>query len=114
MQGKICLVTGATDGIGMAAARALLQAGATVIVHGRDPVKTGRVVKELDGFGELDTVLADFASLDAVSAMAAEVQDRFGKLDVLVNNAGLLTDHRQMSRDGFELTFAVNYLAPFY
>lgn len=113
MQGKICLVTGATDGIGMAAARALLQAGATVIVHGRDPVKTGRVVKELDGFGELDTVLADFASLDAVSAMAAEVQDRFGKLDVLVNNAGLLTDHRQMSRDGFELTFAVNYLAPF-
>jgi NAD(P)-dependent dehydrogenase (short-subunit alcohol dehydrogenase family) len=113
MQGKLCLVTGATDGIGKATARALLRAGATVIVHGRDPDKTGRVAEELHGCGELHTILADFASLDAVSAMAVQLRQRFGKLDVLVNNAGLLTDHRQLSKDGYELTFAVNYLAPF-
>ena len=112
MQGKCCLVTGATDGIGKATARALLQAGAVVILHGRDPVKTGNVAEELRDSGELHTVLADFASLEGVAAMAAELRQRFGGLDVLVNNAGLLTDHRQTSTDGFELTFAVNYLAP--
>ena len=113
MQNKLCLVTGATDGIGKAAARALLQAGASVILHGRDPVKTGRVVAELCEHGDLDSVIADFASLDAVGKMAVEVRQRFGKLDVLINNAGLLTDHRQSGQDGFELTFAVNYLAPY-
>jgi NAD(P)-dependent dehydrogenase (short-subunit alcohol dehydrogenase family) len=113
MQNKLCLVTGATDGIGKAAARALLQAGATVIVHGRDPVKTEQVAKELRGSGKLHTVLADFSSLDAVRGMAVEVQERYGRLDVLINNAGVLTDHRQLSCDGFELTFAVNYLAPY-
>jgi len=113
MQNKLCLVTGATDGIGKAAARALLQTGVSVILHGRDPVKTGRVVAELSEYGDLDSVIADFASLDAVGKMAVELRQRFGKLDILINNAGLLTDHRQLSQDGFELTFAVNYLAPY-
>ena len=61
----------------------------------------------------MHVLLADFARLDEVHALADSVIDRFGRLDVLVNNAGLLTDHRQLSHDGFELTFAVNYLAPF-
>ena len=113
MQGKLCLVTGATDGIGRATARALLQAGATVVMHGRDPVKTGQVFKELREYGDVHTLIADFSSHDAVSRMAVEVQQRFAKLDVLINNAGLLTDHRQLSKDEFELTFAVNYLAPY-
>jgi NAD(P)-dependent dehydrogenase (short-subunit alcohol dehydrogenase family) len=113
MQGKLCLVTGATDGIGKASARALLDAGATVIVHGRNPAKTRNAVEELGTYGDVHSVLADFASLAAVSQMAVEVQQRFGRLDVLINNAGLLTDHRQLGQDGFELTFAVNYLAPY-
>lgn len=110
------LVTGATDGIGKATALALAQRGSPVILHGRDPDKTERVCNELRETTDndrLSAILADFASLDDVSTLAARVRRDFPGLKVLINNAGLLTDHRQLSRDGFEMTFAVNYLAPF-
>ncbi len=116
MDAATYLITGATDGIGKATALALAKTGATVILHGRDRAKTSRALAELraaTGNRQLHTVLADFASLDQVAALADEIQTDFGTLNVLINNAGLLTDHRQLSRDGFELTFAVNYLAPF-
>lgn len=109
------LVTGATDGIGRATALALARQGAAVILHGRDPAKLAAAHAEIQshsGNDELHTVVADFASLAAVAALADEVRGRFTGLRVLINNAGLLTDHRQVSADGFELTFAVNYLAP--
>lgn len=111
------LVTGATDGIGRATALALARRGATVIVHGRDPAKLDATLGVLRAGAAsgatLHAVLADFASLDAVAALADRVRRDFPGLAVLVNNAGLLTDHRQLSADGFELTFAVNHLAPF-
>jgi NAD(P)-dependent dehydrogenase (short-subunit alcohol dehydrogenase family) len=110
------LVTGATDGIGKATALALARRGAGVVLHGRDPDKLAAVHADLraaTGNRDLHPVLADFASLDQVAALAAALARDFPRLAVLVNNAGLLTDHRQLSRDGFELTFAVNYLAPF-
>jgi len=110
------LITGATDGIGKALALALAQQGATVVLHGRNPDKLAATVTELraaTGNEQLHTVLADFSSLAQVAAMADEVSERFSALNVLINNAGHLTDHRQLSADGFELTFAVNYLAPF-
>jgi len=116
MQGKVCLVTGATNGIGKATAHALAFAGATLVIHGRDPVKTERTQAELkasSGNSDIHSLLADFASLTEVSALARDFKQRFFSLDVLINNAGLLTDHRQLSQDGFELTFAVNHLAPF-
>jgi retinol dehydrogenase-12 len=110
------LITGATDGIGKAAALALAKTGATVVIHGRDPAKTAAALQEIKvatANDKLHTVLADFASLEQVAGMADEVSSRFPELNVLINNAGHLTDHRQLSADGFELTFAVNYLAPF-
>jgi NAD(P)-dependent dehydrogenase (short-subunit alcohol dehydrogenase family) len=110
--GKLCLVTGATDGIGKALARRLLQAGAGVILHGRNAEKMAATVAELDQYGEVYPLQADFSSLDQVRNLADIIAAQFGQLDVLVNNAGLLTDKRQLSQDGFELTFAVNYLAP--
>lgn len=116
MAGRVCLVTGATSGIGRATAEALAQAGATLVVHGRDAGKTKALVAELTALaagGEIHGLLADFASLDQVRALALQVVERFDTLHVLINNAGLLTDRRQTSRDGFELTFAVNHLAPF-
>ena len=116
MNGSTCLVTGATDGIGKATALALAQIGATVIMHGRDPAKAARALADVQAATrnlQVHTVLADFASLGEVAGLADRVQQDFGGLNVLINNAGLLTDHRQLSRDGFELTFAVNYLAPF-
>ncbi len=110
------LVTGATDGIGKATALALAERGETVIVHGRNPAKLEATLAELraaSGNHRLHGALADFASLAEVAALAKQVRAGFPGLTVLINNAGLLTDHRQLSADGHELTFAVNYLAPF-
>lgn len=110
------LVTGATDGIGRALAHALAARGATVIMHGRSDAKLAAAVaevREATGNEAVHSVLGDFASLESVRQLAAEVAERFPSLNVLVNNAGHLTDHRQTSADGYELTFAVNYLAPF-
>ena len=110
------LVTGATDGIGKAVALALAERGACVILHGRNPAKLEATLAELRAATDnaaLHPVLADFASLTDVAALAHRVRTEFPGLNVLINNAGLLTDHRQPSVDGFEMTFAVNYLAPF-
>ncbi len=109
------LVTGATDGIGKATALALARQGVRVIVHGRNPDKLAATLEALRaevGSGAFHPALADFAALGDVASLAARIRTDFPDLAVLINNAGLLTDHRQSSADGFELTFAVNYLAP--
>lgn len=110
------LVTGATDGIGKATAMALAGQGARVIVHGRNPGKLEAVVGEIraaTGNPALYPVPGDFASLDSVAQLGRRVRRDFPDLHVLINNAGLITDHWQETVDGFELTFAVNCLAPF-
>ena len=116
------LVTGATDGLGRGVALDLLARGATVIVHGRDSTRLQLTVDELaEKTGRRDrirTALADFASLADVRRMAERVAADHDRLDALVNNAGIGTvvpggDRRQVSQDGNELRFAVNYLAPF-
>jgi NAD(P)-dependent dehydrogenase (short-subunit alcohol dehydrogenase family) len=115
MTAAVCLVTGASDGIGKATALALAGRGVEVVMHGRDAAKTGRAADEVraaSGNDRVSVVLADFASLGQVAGLADRIARDFGGLSVLINNAGLLTDHRQLSADGFELTFAVNYLAP--
>ena len=99
------LVTGATDGLGRALARELVQAGDTVLIHGRDPE---RGAQALDYTGASELFLADFASLDQVRALAAALPP----VDILVNNAGLgFGDGREESEGGLELRFQVNYLA---
>src|SRR2546423_717630 len=113
MQGKTVLVTGATDGLGRGLARELAAAGATVLIHGRDPDRI-RATREQVGSGR--TYQADFASLAAVDRMADRIVEEETRLDVLVNNAGIGTSipgggKRMESEDGYELRFAVNYLA---
>ncbi len=113
---KTILVTGASDGIGRAAARQLGERGARVLVHGRSPEKAARVAKELaveTGRDAFEPVAGDFARLDEVRALAADIEARFAPLDVLVNNAGIYARTYERSADGFELTLAVNQLAPF-
>lgn len=115
-RGKIILVTGSTDGMGREIARRLAAGGAHVIVHGRSEERGQALVKEISeaGAGTADFLAADFASLDAVRALADTVARRYPKLDVLVNNAGVLVSGgsaRRTSADGHELQFAVNYLA---
>lgn len=110
------LITGATDGLGKEAARKLAAQGARLILHGRSETKLLAVASDILAHSpdaRIDTILADFSSLAQVRAMAAKLNERYERLDVLVNNAGVLPLHRQTSADGFELTFAVNYLAPF-
>jgi NAD(P)-dependent dehydrogenase (short-subunit alcohol dehydrogenase family) len=116
MNGKICLVTGGTDGIGKATALGLAKLGATVVIVGRNAGKAGQVVEEIRAATQnphIEALLADFSSLAQVRALAENFKARYDRLDVLVNNAGLVTRDRELSDDGLELMFAVNYLAPF-
>lgn len=116
MEGKVCVVTGATAGIGRESALALARMGATVVIVARDAAKSARTVDEIEAAvanAKVDVVLADFASLAAVRVAAAEIGRRYGAVHVLVNNAGLANRLRTLSADGYELTFAVNHLAPF-
>jgi NAD(P)-dependent dehydrogenase (short-subunit alcohol dehydrogenase family) len=113
---RIALVTGASAGIGLYTALGLAGAGFRVILAGRDPgriERARRLVAERAVAGAAETALADFASLDAVRQLAETVLARHGRLDVLVNNAGLISRRYELSLDGYEMTVAVNHLAPF-
>jgi NAD(P)-dependent dehydrogenase (short-subunit alcohol dehydrogenase family) len=100
------LVTGATDGLGRAVARDLAARGLEVHVHGRSAGRASAVAEEIGAAG---VHLADFASLTDVRALA----EALPRVDVLVNNAGLISEERIVTGDGIELTFQVNHLAPF-
>ena len=111
-------LTGATSGIGLVTARALAEAGAALLIHGRDREKMRKLQAELSAPGrEVGSFIADLSSLEETARLAREVADKAGPLDVLINNAGVGTagdtKKRELSRDGHELRFAVNYLAPF-
>jgi NAD(P)-dependent dehydrogenase (short-subunit alcohol dehydrogenase family) len=117
----VILVTGSTDGLGKSTARDLAAAGATVLLHGRDPERGDAAVREIREETDNDRLhyyVADFSSLEEVHRLADEVAADHDRLDVLVNNAGIGAGRRgetsrDLSRDGYELRLAVNYLAPF-
>jgi NAD(P)-dependent dehydrogenase (short-subunit alcohol dehydrogenase family) len=113
---RIALVTGANAGIGLYTALGLVRAGFRVVMAGRDAARlerARRMVVERSGGARIEAVLADFASLAAVRGLADQVLTGYDRLDVLVNNAGLIAPRLQLSADGYELTLAVNHLAPF-
>ena len=118
MDGKVCLVTGATSGIGRATAHSLAARGARVVIVGRSPEKTAAVVaaiQQATGNQAVEGLLADLSSQRQVRALAAQVRQdgRYPQIDVLVNNAGGVFAARQETEDGLEMTFAVNHLAYF-
>jgi len=113
---RTILVTGSTDGIGKAAAKALARMGHRVLVHGKDPGRGRAVLREIRGEtpgAAPDLFTADLSALEGVRGLAAEVGDRYDRLDVLVNNAGVYRAERVITGDGLEVTFAVNLVAPF-
>jgi len=113
---RVALVTGGTAGIGLETARGLLRAGFRVIISGRDADRLVAARRELAPTHPatlVDTVRADFASLAEVRAMADTVLRQCERIDVLVNNAGFISGEYRTSADGYELTVAVNHLAPF-
>ena len=116
MQGKVCLVTGATSGIGKVTATALAYQGAEVIIAGRNQQKaedTLHQIKSETGNVTLQYLLADFSDLEQVRDLAAAFKERFSRLDILVNNAGAFFNTRRETPYGVEKTFLVNHLAPF-
>jgi NAD(P)-dependent dehydrogenase (short-subunit alcohol dehydrogenase family) len=116
MQGKVCLITGANSGIGKATALGLAHLGATVIMVCRDRTRgeaAQQEIKRRSGNEAVDLLLADLSWQQSVRELADTFQQRYGQLHVLINNAGSGFSQRQESVDGLEMTFAVNYLAPF-
>jgi NAD(P)-dependent dehydrogenase (short-subunit alcohol dehydrogenase family) len=113
---QVMLVTGATDGIGQQTALDLAKLGARVIVHGRRAEVARSVCTEIrsgSGNDRVDFLLADFSSLAQVRALADQVLQKYDRLDVLINNAGLYLMERLISVDGHEMMLAVNHLAHF-
>jgi NAD(P)-dependent dehydrogenase (short-subunit alcohol dehydrogenase family) len=116
LTGKTVLITGSTDGVGRLVARRLGEAGARVLAHGRDAARGAQVVSDIERAGGAAIFLrANLASLVEVRRLAETVKEATNRLDILINNAGIGTAGgiRQESADGFELRFAVNYLAGF-
>ncbi len=116
LHGRVVLVTGATSGLGLVATEQLATCGATVVLLGRDEVKTNRVrdeIAERTGSDSLTSVIADMSDLDAVRRAAATVLEQHDRLDVLIHNAGSLTATRQVSPQGTELTVASQVVGPF-
>jgi NAD(P)-dependent dehydrogenase (short-subunit alcohol dehydrogenase family) len=116
MQGKVCLVTGATSGIGLVTARELTRRGAHVVLVGRSPVRCEAAVQLLQEHaagGKVEALLADLSSLEQVRSLARQFHERHHRLDVLLNNAGGMWLRRELTADGLEMTFAVNHLAYF-
>jgi retinol dehydrogenase-12 len=116
MHGKICLVTGATSGIGRVTATALANKGATLVVVGRDPDRTQATVAQIQhdtGNPAITGLIAELSSQEQIAGLVTAFRNRFERLDVLVNNAGAIFNKRQLSVDGIEMTFALNHLAYF-
>ena len=113
---RTILVTGSTDGIGKATAKALARQGHRVLIHGRDREKGRAVLREIreeaDGT-TLDLFTADLSTLGGVRGLADQVGDRYDSLDVLINNAGVYMPERVLTGDRLETTFAVNLMTPF-
>ncbi len=116
MEGKICLVTGANSGIGKATSLGLARSGATAVMVCRTR-ETGEAamteVKAKSGSEKIYLMVADLASQLSVRRLARDFEGKFSNLHVLINNAGTYSTKRQVTADGIEMTFAVNYLARF-
>jgi NAD(P)-dependent dehydrogenase (short-subunit alcohol dehydrogenase family) len=112
----IAIVTGASSGIGLHTVLGLVRAGMPVVMVGRDRARTEaarRFVRERSGSDRIDVLLADFSRLAEVRRLADEILSAHDRIGLLINNAGLMSRRYRFSFDGFELTFAVNHLAPF-
>jgi retinol dehydrogenase 12 len=116
MTGKVCLITGATSGIGWETAHALATQGAMVALVGRDAERTRKAIDEIRASApnaQIESYLADLSAQEQVRRLAQEFQSRHDRLDVLINDAGAMFPTHRESVDGIEMTLALNHLAPF-
>jgi NAD(P)-dependent dehydrogenase (short-subunit alcohol dehydrogenase family) len=115
MEGKVCVISGATSGVGLAALRELAAGGAKCVIVARNREKAERVKAETDKKhgSDSDIVIADFASFVSVRAAADEISEKYPVIDVLINSAGVHSTKRIITSDGNELVFQVNHLSSF-
>jgi NAD(P)-dependent dehydrogenase (short-subunit alcohol dehydrogenase family) len=118
--GRVAVITGATSGLGLETARVLAQHGATVVLAARDPAKMAAAADRIraaksgsDQKGSVETAELDLASLESVRKAAADLAARFARLDLLINNAGVMMPPYSLTKDGFELQFGTNHLGHF-
>jgi NAD(P)-dependent dehydrogenase (short-subunit alcohol dehydrogenase family) len=114
--GRIAVITGATSGLGLETARVLAQHGAKVVLAARDPAKISAAeatIRATQPSAAVETAALDLASLESVRAAAADLTARFPRLDLLINNAGVMMPPYSLTRDGFELQFGTNHLGHF-
>jgi len=117
MNEQICLITGATDGIGKQTALGLAKKGYKIVIVGRNKNKTEAVKKEIEEFATgstVDYILADFTSLKQIHQLVETFKSRYTKLDVLINNIGIFAKERKLTEDGYEVMYQVNYLSQFF
>ena len=117
LSGKICLITGATAGIGKATALELAKRGATVVVIARSRQRgkpAQRYLREESGNDSIDLFYCDLSSLASIKQFAEAFKAKYSRLDCLINNAAIVPKNREFSLDGYEMQFAVNHLAPFF
>ncbi len=108
---KTILITGATDGIGELTAKMLAAQGHKVLLHGRNAAKLATVASQIDA--DTESYVADLSRIKEVQEMAADILAKHPKLDVLINNAGVLKAPQPRTPDGLDLRFVVNTLAPY-
>ncbi|ULC58203.1 SDR family NAD(P)-dependent oxidoreductase [Flaviramulus sp. BrNp1-15] len=113
---KTVIITGSTDGIGKLTALKLAKEGHTVYVHGRSEAKVNSVIKDIKEASNNQNIkglVADFSDLKAVSKLAEQIKNEIPKIDVLINNAGILKSKTAQNEDGLDIRLVVNYLAPY-
>jgi NAD(P)-dependent dehydrogenase (short-subunit alcohol dehydrogenase family) len=113
---KTILITGSTDGIGKLAAIKLSKEGHSIYVHGRHPEKLGATISEIKAITQnknTNGFVADFSDLDSVRQMADQINKDVPKIDILINNAGIFKSPESHNKDGLDIRFTVNYLAPY-
>jgi len=115
MSGKLCVVSGATSGVGYEAVKALAAGGANIVMVVRNENKAKAVKEEIEKKHSVvvDYFLADFSDLQQVEKAALAIVDKYPRIDVLINSAGIHLTKRVLNQDGFEMVFCVNHLAPF-
>lgn len=113
---KTILITGSTDGIGFETAKQLLGEGHNVIIHGRNPQKVKNVIEELSLLSDnvIDSFVADLSNMMEVKELSNAIKQKYSKLDVLINNAGVFNVKDTLSKDGLDVRFIVNTIAPYF
>ncbi|MEM7016628.1 MAG: SDR family oxidoreductase [Pseudomonadota bacterium] len=115
MKGKRVLITGGNSGIGIVAATELAKMGAEIVLACRESEKTTNALKTINAVAEIEAINlpVELASFQSVRDLARNFLDKYDRLDVLINNAGLFPPKQRMTEDGFEMQIGVNHFAPF-